>query len=381
MHFFNADWNFYNPVKIYSGSGTRRKLPLLLPEGNGLLVTSPGFTARGVTAEMQALLAGRELLIIDDVCPNPELETIEAYRQHFIGRELNFIVALGGGSVIDTAKVLSYLLISGSDFTLHGHFKEQEPLPQLSPLMLAVLPSTAGTGSEVTPFATVWDRKEGKKYSLAAPNLFPVATFLDPQLTLSLPLEVTIYSGLDVLSHSLESIWNRNANPITMSYAVQAVDIVLKTLPLLVKDLDKIDYRARMLTASLFGGLAISSTRTALAHSMSYPITISFGMPHGLACGFTLPVLLGFNALADDGRIALAVRQLGFSDTAELKEHLKRFFQDLGVGNLMKKYGINKADLLDLAPQMFTPERADNNLRAVDLEQVRAILSEAMESF
>jgi alcohol dehydrogenase len=251
--------------------------------------------------------------------------------------------------------------------------------PGGAPLPLIAVPTTAGTGSEVTPFATIWDRARQKKYSLAQANLHPWVALLDPALTLSLPLETTISAGLDALSQALEAIWNRHATPLTTIYATQAARIALDTLPQLAQAPGDLSLRSQMMGASLLAGLAISQTRTALAHSMSYPITARYGLPHGLACSFTLPAILEFNAAADDGRLAQAAQALGSSSVARLHDRLERLLQTLGVDQLLRCYVPTPDELAILVPQMLTPGRADNNMRPADIEQVGEILAAAVE--
>ena len=133
-----------------------------------------------------------------------------------------------------------------------------------------------------------------------------------------------------------------------------------------------------MLQASLMSGLAISITRTALAHSISYPITARYRMPHGLACGFTLPAILGFNAQADDGRLAEMARRLGFTSVQDLQKHLTQLLTLLEVDMAVKNYVCSLEDLLELAPEMLAPGRADNNLRLAEIDDVREILRAAL---
>src|SRR5690606_14532428 len=130
------------------------------------------------------------------------------------------------------------------------------------------------------------------------PGMFPAVALVDPDLTRSLPESETVSTGLDALSQGLEAWWNRNAGPVTDAFALRAARLALDTLEPLVADLGDPVLRTAMAEASLLAGLAISGTRTAVAHSISYPLTLRFGIPHGLACGFTLPVILEYN---DDG--------------------------------------------------------------------------------
>jgi len=374
---YDRQWSFHNPVKIIFGPGRIGDLAALAPYERGVLFTSPGFTARGLTDKVAALFSGCRLEIIDDVRPNPDITAIEAYQDRLQEQGIQFVVGVGGGSVLDTAKALSYLLgEGGSGFLLRDHFYGKASLPAYRPLPLITVPTTAGTGSEVTPFATVWDMAKQKKHSLARPDLFPDAALLDPELTLTLPREVTVTTALDVLSHALESVWNHNANPVTVGLAARAIDIFLSTLPGLLDEPQNLGYRSKMLTASLYGGLAISSTRTALAHSISYPVTAVLGAPHGLACGFTLPALLEFNREGDeDGRLDAAAAMAGYDSAGALAEKIRAVFTGAGVGDLMAKYEMTGENILELAPEMFTPERAGNNLRAPDFQDLEKILS------
>jgi len=374
---YDRQWSFHNPVKVTFGPGITSALAAPASCERGAYFTSPGFTERGLTDKLAALFSGCNLDIIDDVRPNPGITDVEAYRARLQGRGIQFVVGVGGGSVLDTAKALSYLLsIEDPGFSLRTHFNDKESLPDNRPLPLIAVPTTAGTGSEVTPFATIWDMAEKKKHSLARPDLFPAAALLDPELTLTLPREITVTTALDVLSHALESVWNHNANPVTIGLAAQAIDIFLSTLPVLLDNPQNLGYRSKMLTASLFGGLAISSTRTALAHSISYPVTAFLGAPHGLACGFTLPALLEFNLRGDqEGRLEAAASMAGYGSAGALAENIRAVFKEAGVGELMARYEMTGQNILKLAPEMFTPERAGNNLRAPDRQDLERILS------
>jgi len=367
-------WSFYNPVHLIAGRGALKQLPRFIGEGRVLLVTTPGFSERGLTGAIKELLPDRELVVLDNVKPNPAIDALERDAEQLEGLNIRQIVALGGGSAIDTAKVLTYMLATGTGFSLRGYFKQQGTLPDAAPLPLLAIPTTSGTGSEVTPFATVWDLAAEKKYSLASPRLFARAALLDPELTLTLPQDITIVTGLDALSHAFESIWNRNANLMTRGYALRAIGIILNTLPALISKLQDMGLRFKMMEASTLAGLAISGSRTALAHSISYPITARHGMPHGLACSFTLPAILEYNAGADDGRLLDTARALGFGSIAALHSELVKLFRKIKIREMVGKYISPNEDLAVLIPRMFTPGRADNNLREVTPEHLRHIL-------
>lgn len=376
MTMSGTGWSHFNPVKIVFGVGSLGRLAELIGHGRVLLVTTPGFTRRGVTERLLEILGRDKVHVFDGVSRNPDLRDIEEASAHLRPIKVDRIVALGGGSAIDTGKALSVILPGvGSDFSLRRHVVDGLPLPASGPLPLTAIPTTAGTGSEVTPFATIWDREREKKLSLTSPAIFPRMAVLDPDLTLGLPEDETVASGLDALSQGLESIWNRNANAVSLAVATRAVYLALNTLPRLVREPGSIELRSRMMEASLLAGIAISSTRTALAHSMSYPLTAVYGLPHGIACSFTLPALLDYNSKVDDGRFLQLIRALGLESVRALREVLIELLRDLRVGDRLRRYIPKLSDVVDLAPKMYTPGRADNNIRPVTDQLLTDVLT------
>lgn len=374
-----APWTFHNPVRIRFGAGRLDDLAQVEGVTRFLLVTTPGFTRRGVTARLERLVGKGRLVVHDAVEPNPDLSIVEATASSLTHNEVSAIIALGGGSAMDTAKALSVLLGEGGrEFSLRAHLERGSPLPSGSPLPIYAVPTTAGTGAEVTPFATIWERATEKKHSLTGPSLFPHTAILDPLLTLGLPEEETVASGLDALSQGLESIWNHRANPMTIALATRTVRLAISALPRLVGQPNNLELRAQMMEASLLSGLAISVTRTALAHSMSYPLTARYGLPHGLACSFMLPTLLDFNTAADDGRLERLAKELGFANTGTLRARLQETLLALGMPARLLRYLPKPEESLSLAPQMFTPGRADNNLRPIEPGDITHILTASL---
>ena len=212
-----------------------------------------------------------------------------------------------------SAKGIARVLGEDTSWSLRDHLVAQNPIVNGNKIPIIAIPTTAGTGAEVTSFGTIWDNAFNKKYSVTGIDLYPNTALLDSELTISVPLETTVSTGLDVVSHALESTWNKNASNITLSFCEKSLKIALSTLGKLILDPQDIFLREKMMEASLLSGLAISQTRTSLAHSISYPLTTHFGLPHGFACSFSLPEILKFNAEEDDGRqMAVYCRRLRF---------------------------------------------------------------------
>lgn len=370
--------SFHNPTRVAFGPGAVARLGEQVAAGAVALVTTPGSTRRGLTARVTELLEeeGRVVAsVVDDVRTNPDVRDL-LHQLDRIPRDAAGVVAVGGGSAMDTGKVLAALARarrSGDarpalEAALRGRAVEAG-----GSLPVVCVPTTAGTGAEVTPFATVWDGERMLKASVAGPGMFPAAAVVDPDLTVSLPESETVSTGLDALSQGLEAWWNRNAGPVTDAFATRAARLALETLEPLVGDLGDRSLRAAMSEASLLAGLAISGTRTAAAHSISYPLTLRFGIPHGLACGFTLPVILQYNNDGGHPRLAALAEALGSSTVGDLVDRLRRLLRCLGVGPRIREHGFDPAVVRGLGPEMITPGRADNNLRAVDAEQAARI--------
>lgn len=375
-------WGFRNPVRLVFGMDRLNDLPGLVKGRRALLVTTPGFTRRGITDRVKGLIGPSLVKIIDTVGPNPELDDLQETAERLQETHVDVIVAIGGGSVIDTAKAVSAVLSTtrGTDavFSFRKHLENGGTALNGVGIPVIAVPTTAGTGSEVTPFATVWDSVNWRKYSLSGSQLFPEVALLDPLLSTSLPRDITITSGLDTISHGFEAIWNRNATPVTTLYATEALKLAMPVLERVICDPDNVNFRAEMLQASMLAGLAISNTRTALAHSISYPITVHYGVPHGLACSFTLPAILRFNAEADDGRLHELAVALGRASVDELHAYVTGILDSLCVQKMMAKHVESIRQLEQLVSEMLTPGRADNNLHPAECEGLLAILGNSI---
>ncbi|QXZ11154.1 iron-containing alcohol dehydrogenase [Comamonas sp. Y33R10-2] len=339
-------WNYHNPVNVTVGVNSLEKLPALLGGRSCILVTFPEARGLGLVERVQQLVGEQLQGVIDTIAPNPDVQWLgPLYEQ--VQREyadVPVILALGGGSAIDSAKALLCATPNGKFEELLEVLEQGGQLPATSETTahkaLIAIPTTAGTGSEVTPWATIWDQAGGRKHSLHQACTWPQAAIIDAGLMSSLPAGATLASGLDALSHALESIWNVNRNPVSMSLAVQAARQVMATLPALMCDLANVQLRRDMAQAALLAGLAFSNTKTALAHSLSYDITLQHGVPHGIACSFSLPLILEM-ALGSDAQVDTAL--LSIFDTTEpaiAQACLCNFLQKLGVATDPAHYGV-----------------------------------------
>lgn len=356
---------YHNPVAIHVGAGSLAELPGVLAGRRAVLVTFPEAESLGLVAGMRGVMGASLAGVIDRIEPNPDVSWLGSMYERFWREHAgcDALVAVGGGSAIDTAKALMVGTASGRFDELlallaqGGTFKPHRVKP------LIAVPTTAGTGSEVTPWATIWDKAAGRKHSLHLPETWPEAAIVDADLMLTLPASVTVQSGLDALSHALESIWNVNANPISDTYAVAAAREVIATLPALLADLRNRDLRARMALAALKAGMAFSNTKTALAHSISYEMTLRFGLPHGIACSFTLPMVLERATGTDPGRDAV-LAQVFEGDLAGAPRRLREFLRRVGVKTDFADYGVDATESQRMVAQALDGVRGKNFIGA-----------------
>ena len=343
-----------------------------------LLVTTRGWVQRGLVRRVVDA-CGTPVVTIDTITENPTLEALMALDpvlEPWRGSEVA-VVAIGGGSVLDSAKAVAAALVSGLSMSdVCDLAQGGAPLPPdavVAPLFC--VPTTAGTGSEVTRTATLWDA-HGGKWSLADDRLYPQAAILDATLTMTQPDAITLSSGLDALSHAMESIWNTQHNPISDACARDAIAKIWTFLPIALAG-DDLAARAELQTAALLAGLAISATRTALAHSISYPLTGRFGLRHGLACGFTLPQVAAFTLERHPDRAAVIAEALGLADPEEIAPALAAWMERLGVYRAVKEV-IDPAAVAGLGSALIAPGRADNNLREATPAEAQAILTASL---
>jgi alcohol dehydrogenase len=352
-------WSHYNPVRVISGAGSAARLAEHLPDGALLLLTTAGMQLRGAAAALAAQAGPARAWTVRLVGANPDLDHMDRLVGELCAQPFSAIVALGGGSVIDAAKALSVALPACAAACAQGApapavldrtLRQRLPLDFSQCLPVLCLPTTAGTGAEVTPFATIWDGAHQQKHSLADDALFPALAILDPALTLTLPWRETLHSALDASSHALETLWNRHATPVSGALALQALEQLAAGLPRVQAAPDDLAARQQLQQASTLAGMAISQSRTALAHSISYPLTARYGVPHGLACSFTLAALMEWVEREQAWRVPLP---------PPLRRTLLDQLRSYELGRQVLTY-CSRAQLLDCLPDMFNPQRAAN---------------------
>jgi phosphonate metabolism-associated iron-containing alcohol dehydrogenase len=355
---------FDNPVRVHRGAADFSGLRELVHGRKAAVITTRGALERGlVSLNALGIHAPR---VVSDVKANPTVQSIQENASELLDGSFvpEVLIAIGGGSAMDSAKGIAAIASPGcSPEWFSHHLRDGAPFPgAFAPPAIIAIPTTAGTGSEVTMWGTVWDEVTGAKYSISHRELYPEHAVLIAELTLTLPEDLTLYTALDALSHCMESIWNKRANAVSDAFAAAGISRVIRWLPALRRQPADLEIRRNLQDAALLGGLAISCTATALAHSISYPLTSRFGMPHGLACSFTLPELVRFNGETAPERIAVISDAIHADNVNATSVSLSRFFADVGVAAHVRKY-LDEDKATAMREHLLTPGRADNNVR------------------
>ena len=337
-----TNFDFHVPTKILFGRGRIRDIGLHVPaEARRVLVV----TDRTVASRTPALdavrrgLEGREVRTFDRVEENPSLATVEAGAKVARDFRAQFVVGLGGGSPMDAAKGIALAA------THHGDLRgllAGEP-PSRPALPVAAIPTTSGTGSEVTPYAVFTDPQAGNKMGYGHPSIFPVLAIVDPDLAAGMPETVAVNTGLDVLAHAVEAYLSTIASPLSDAFALRAAETVLAHLvPAVRKVPESVD---RMSYAATLAGVAITHGSTILPHIMGYPLTMFHGVPHGRASAVLLAPVLDFLRRAD--RVPDRIRTI--DELFAPHGGLPAFLKGLGVPSKLSEYGIREDEILAFA--------------------------------
>ena len=354
------DWQYVQPVEILFRRGGFSRLGELCAQRNyrrGVLVCDPYFVESGKARSAVEASGGRLAAVFSGVTPNPRTREVDECAALMRRTGADFAVALGGGSAIDCAKA-ACAIAPGKLSTAQAH-TGGAILPDAA-LPLVAVPTTAGTGSEVTGVAVLTDEEKGVKAPLGHRNLYPALALIDAELTVSLPPAVTAATGLDALSHALEAFWSKNHQPVCDALALAAARLCFEWLPRAYAHGDDIKAREKMCEASVLAGLAFALPKTAAAHAISFPLTNRYGLPHGEACAFTLDALCEINAQAEGGRLEGFARQLGFESAAAMGARIAAMKREMGMRCTLAQAGIPMGELPELARLSQHPN-LDNN--------------------
>lgn len=369
--------HYYNPVRTIQGFGCISCLPEVLKEmdlTDGrilLLIWSETVLRLPAFTELQRKDSSFRIRTMIFEASNPTVEQLfDAYRNtKDFAPEV--VIAVGGGSIMDVGKSLCCLY--GSEITDTDALREliQNKGYRNPTARWIGVPTTAGTGSEVTCWATIWDPAKNAKRSVEHHENYAYAALADPELASKMPLKLAVSSALDAMAHAVESYWARGTNCISRALALNAIQIIMQNIEGLFSGLD--EAHDAMARGSMLAGLAFSNTKTTACHSISYPLTMRYGIPHGTAVSMLLAPILQLNAACIDGLNDL-YGALGVTGAEELESRIQGILCRSGQPASLQEWGVKQEDLPYLAQSGLTKGRADNNPVKITTELIQSVL-------
>lgn len=348
------EFSFSVPQEIIVGKGSLARLPEAaekLGGKHGFIISGPHLNKMGIVASCSESLenAGIKVDAYTETEGNPSVETVEKAAAAFCKSGADFIIALGGGSPMDVAKAVGVVARYGGSITEYegGGRVPGDIIP------LIAIPTTAGTGSEVTAFSVITDHSRNYKLTVFSYKLIPAYAILDPELLTTAPVSVAAACGIDAMVHALEAYISKDASPFSDAMAEKALELIGKNIRRYVADRTDIEAAEAMITGSLFAGIAFSWARLGDVHAMSHPVSAYFDVPHGVANAILLPTIVEYNALADRGKYLKLFNYISLTSASEaefepfmLVDLLTELNEQLGIPGSLGEVGVT-ADKFD----------------------------------
>ncbi|MDW7669681.1 MAG: iron-containing alcohol dehydrogenase [Bacillota bacterium] len=374
-------FEFLLPTKIIFGSGELKTLKKVLKDKNPkkiMVVTDPNLRNLAIFEKLLEQLENYEYVVFDEIEPNPKDYNVEKGAKFAVDEEVDLIIAFGGGSPIDATKVISLIAAQG------GSVKEyiQKKVKIEKALPFIAIPTTAGTGSEVTFSSVITDTEEKFKYTIKSPLIAADVAIIDPELTLSLPRSITATTGMDALTHAIEGYTALCTEPVAESLGLTAVSYITRNLEEAVENGDNINARENVMMGSLLAGLSFSHSDVAAVHCMAEALGSIYDSPHGTCNSVLLPYVMEYNLPEIIDKYASISREMGIEGEDNLEvakkgiEKIKELSKEIGLPDF-KSLNIDPNDFEKLSEMSEKNGSTPSNPRAINKEQYLEIFKKA----
>jgi alcohol dehydrogenase class IV len=382
---------FYNPTRIIFSEGSVGEIgphAAALGAKRVMVISDPGVVRAGLTEPVVKSITGAGLgaEVYSEVEPDPRIEIVEralaAYQKH----KCDLLVAVGGGSSMDTAKAAAILATNPGKLR---SYEGWEKFPK-QPAPLFAVPTTVGTASEVTPFLVITDPEAKFKFTIGSPLAAPRIAFLDPLLVLGLPGSVTAATGMDALTHAIESYTSLLSTPISEGPALHAIRLLAGSIRTAVANSQNVQAMSNMLVGANVAGLAFSNTRLGNVHAMAHPLGAFWHIPHGVANALMLPHVMEFNALACPGRMIEIAQAMGepmatlaasgateYDLALRAAAAVRKLETDIGIPARLRDLGVDKASIPDMAQDAMKSANIAINPRKTTINEIIGLYEKA----
>lgn len=384
---FQDHFSYHGPTRLIMGRGTIGNIPQILNEQQvkkAQIVTDRGLVQAGVVARVTEILDESHIAysIYDGVEPNPPIRNVEACAAQYQSENCDFLLAIGGGSSMDVAKTSGVLINHGGKIT--DYFIGEKPVPGPIPFLLCV-PTTYGTASEVTPFAVITDDNHFKG-TVAGPYVIPDVGILDADMAVALPLPIAAATGMDALTHAIESYVSLMSNPISEGMALHAIRLISQNLRQAAYSDHNHEATQNMLIASTMAGFAFSQTRLGNVHAMSHPVGGHYDVPHGIANSILLTRIMTYNRYACPEKFADIAAAMGEDvdglstiDASVLAvEAVQNLSDDVDIPTTLGEAGAKAEGIHVMAEDAMKSGNIQVNPRKTTIKDVIALYEESM---
>lgn len=347
---------------------------------SALILTQPPMKGLGFVDKIANQLSDKGITVDVnmDIMPEPTVENVKDVLEKTSSKKYDVLIGIGGGSVLDTTKIIAVLMTNNTSIEqlLAGDQIEKAGVPTI------LIPTTSGTGSEVTPNAIVTVPEQELKIGIVSKYMLPKIVFIDPMLTVGLPKPITASTGMDAFIHSLESFISNKANLISDMFALESIRLISSSIEEAYKNGSSVEAREKMILGSLYGGMALTSAGTAAVHALAYPLGGKYKIPHGVANSMLLPHVMKFNMDAITDRlsqvaVAMGIKTEGLTDEQAAEKVVERIVELTNVLEIpqnLKEYGVKEENLEELAKSALEVKRLlNNNPKELNLEDIKAI--------
>ena len=380
------DFNFRIPQNIEFGIGALEKLPKILKESNSnhvFLVSDRGLEKIGVVDRVKNIIEKAQIKCTTylDVVPNPTITVVTDATDLYKESGATSIIALGGGSPLDVSKAVGVLSTFGGEITdYEGLNKVPGPI-----VPIIAIPTTAGTGSEVTASSVITDEKRNYKFSIVSYETIPKYALLDPELIMTAPQSIAAACGIDALIHAIEAYLSKQSSPFSDAMAEKAMELIGKNLRNFVKNRGDKEAACGMMIGSNFAGISFAWARLGNVHAMSHPVSAFYHVPHGIANSVLLPTVMEYNSIVDNGRYEKIYNYIkensgivnNFKPEMLINE-LKKLNDDLGIPKSLSELGVKEDSIEDMAKDAMKSGNVLANPRETNLQNMIDLYKKAM---
>ena len=367
-----SQFEYCMPCKIVFGHGAMKNIKDYVQGSRIFFICDPFLYKSGVAQKVGSNLTDCEVVYFSEIEPNPSCESVDAAAKAARDLGAETVIGMGGGSSMDVAKIVSCLVTN--EGSIYDYYSGGTRTLQPRKTRLICIPTTAGTGSEVTNVGVFTNRNTHVKMPMVNHQFWSDVSMLDPELTYTLPAPITASTGMDAFCHAIEAFWNKTSQPICDCLAVEAMQLILANIKKAYDHPDDQEARGNMQLASLLAGIAFSQTRTTGIHAVSFPLTAEFGVSHGNACAITLPAFIRASKEQAGAKLTGLAATLGFASVDALADGVEELMRSMKMPVRLHELGVKESDIDHIAQVGLTAAIIQLTPATMNQETVSALL-------